>query len=30
MFNVSGNETMVWFYALRDGVWHYVEAGVYE
>ncbi len=30
MFNVSGNETMVWFYALRDGVWNYVEAGVYE
>lgn len=29
MFNISGNETMVWFYALRDGVWHYVEAGVY-
>jgi len=30
IFNIGGNETMVWFYALRDGVWHYVEAGVYE
>lgn len=30
MFNISGNDTMVWFYALRDGVWYYVEAGVYE
>jgi|AMZC01.1.fsa_nt_AMZC01000742.1_16 hypothetical protein len=30
MFNAAGNDTMVWFYALRDGVWHYVEAGVYR
>lgn len=30
MFNVGGNGTMVWFYALRDGMWYYVEAGVYE
>jgi hypothetical protein len=29
MFNISGNGTMVWFYALRDGTWYYVEAGVY-
>lgn len=29
MFNISGNGTMVWFYALRDGMWYYVEAGVY-
>jgi hypothetical protein len=29
MFNVSGNGTMVWFYGLRDGMWYYVEAGVY-
>jgi len=27
--NVSGNSTMVWFYALRDGTWYYVEAGGY-
>jgi hypothetical protein len=29
-FNVAGNGQMVWFYALRDGVWHYVEMGVYD
>ena len=29
-FNVAGNETMVWFHALRDGVWYYVEMGVYR
>ena len=29
VFNVSGNETMVWFHALRDGVWYYVEMGIY-
>ncbi|MGE5617958.1 MAG: hypothetical protein ACM3US_01725 [Sphingomonadaceae bacterium] len=29
-FNLAGNDTMVWFHALKDGVWHYVEAGVYE
>ena len=28
-FNVSGNEQMVWFYALRDGIWYYVEMGAY-
>ena len=30
MFNVGGNGTMVWFHALRDGMWYYVEAGVYD
>jgi hypothetical protein len=29
-FNAAGNETMVWFHALRDGMWYYVEMGVYE
>jgi len=29
-FNVSGNAHMVWFHGLRDGLWHYVEIGVYE
>ena len=29
MFNIGGNGTMVWFHALRDGVWHYVEMGAY-
>lgn len=28
IFNPGGNENTVWFYALRDGVWYYVEAGV--
>ncbi|MDH7475749.1 MAG: hypothetical protein QHJ74_17375 [Anaerolineae bacterium] len=28
-FNVFGNETMVWFHALRDGMWYYVEMGIY-
>lgn len=22
--------SMVWFHALQDGTWHYVEAGVYR
>lgn len=30
VFNVAGNETMVWFHALRDGMWYYVEMGVYQ
>jgi len=30
VFNVAGNSQMVWFYALRAGVWHYVELGVYD
>ncbi len=29
-FNPGNNEWMVWFHALRDGTWHYVEMGVYE
>ena len=28
-FNVAGNGTMVWGYALRNGLWYYVEMGVY-
>jgi hypothetical protein len=30
MFNVSGNENMVWFHARRDGMWYYVEMGIYS
>jgi hypothetical protein len=29
-FNAAGNESMVWFYALWDGTWYYVEIGKYE
>ena len=29
-FNTAGNEHMVWFYALRDGIWYYVELGAYQ
>ena len=29
MFNVRSNEHMLWFYALREGIWHYVEIGSY-
>ncbi len=29
MFNLSGNAFMVWFYAQKDGMWDYVEAGLY-
>jgi hypothetical protein len=29
-FNVAGNDQMVCFYALEDGVWHYIELGVYR
>ncbi len=29
-FNVGGNDQMVWFYALKNGAWHYVELGVYD
>jgi hypothetical protein len=29
-FNAAGNEQMVWFYALRDDFWYYVELGAYE
>ena len=28
-FNANSNEHMVWFYALRDGTWYYVEAGLF-
>jgi hypothetical protein len=28
-YNAAGNGDMVWFYALRDGKWYYVEIGVY-
>jgi hypothetical protein len=28
-FNAGGNDQMVWFYALRDGLWHYVELGAF-
>jgi hypothetical protein len=27
IFNPDGSDLMVWFYALRDGVWHYIELG---
>jgi hypothetical protein len=30
IFNARGNRSMVWFYGLRDGMWYYVEAGIYE
>lgn len=29
-FNIAGNEDMVWFYGLREGMWHYVEIGRYD
>ena len=29
-FNVGGNAHMVWFHGLRDGLWYYVEMGMYE
>ncbi len=29
LFNVAANGDMVWFHALKDGVWYYVEAGGY-
>lgn len=29
-YNPGGNGSMVWFYALRDGLWYYVEAGLYR
>ncbi len=28
-FNPQGNDYMTWFYASRDGIWYYAEAGVY-
>ncbi|HSV85011.1 MAG TPA: hypothetical protein VLH85_00450 [Levilinea sp.] len=27
IFNPAGNDAMVWFYALRESVWYYVELG---
>jgi hypothetical protein len=30
MFNNGSNANMVWFYALKDGKWDYVEIGNYE
>jgi hypothetical protein len=30
IYNPGSNERMVWFYALRDGLWYYVEAGLLE
>jgi len=30
MFNVGANDDMVWFHALRGGMWYYVEVGVYQ
>lgn len=30
MFNNAGNEDMVWFYGLRDGIWYYVEVGNFD
>lgn len=29
-YNPSGNEDMVWFYGLREGMWYYVEIGAYD
>ena len=29
-FNPSGNDSMVWFWARKGSMWHYVEAGIYE
>jgi hypothetical protein len=29
LFQPGGNEHMVWFFALRDGLWYYVEAGIF-
>ncbi len=30
VFNIASNEHMLWFYALKDGMWHYVEIGIYD
>lgn len=29
-FNVASNEHMLWFYALKNGTWYYVEIGMYD
>ena len=28
-FNAAANSHMAWFYALKDGIWNYVEIGIY-
>ena len=30
LFNIRSNDNMVWFFALKDGYWYYVEAGIYD
>lgn len=30
IYNPTSNENMIWFYALKDGFWFYVEAGIYD
>lgn len=30
MFNAAANESMTWFYALKDHTWYYVEIGSYN
>lgn len=30
IFNPGGNGKILWFYALRDGLWYYVEAGIFN
>jgi hypothetical protein len=30
VFNIGSNEHMLWFYARKDGMWYYVEMGVYD
>ena len=30
IFNPGDNGRIIWFYALRDGVWYYVEAGNFQ
>ena len=29
-FNIRSNEHMLWFYALKEGTWYYVEIGAYD
>lgn len=30
LYNPGSSSQMIWFYALRDGLWYYVEAGLLE
>ena len=30
IFNPGGNGRIAWFYALRDGLWYYVEVGQFK